>query len=164
MYIHKHNVCQHYQMKHQLNFILHLTEMLLHILYFFLKRKEEKSGVMWTRLCPLILKCSILSTVHKLQHTHTHTHTHTACLSQTVSTFYLKKKLFPLLFWYITLHVAMVCAEMVANLYHASGLLNTHMNSIHLQSLMVSEKQMKPEIAVMAKSMLVEVVHKMRER
>ena len=57
----------------------------------------------------------------------------------------------------------MVCAEMVANLYHASGLLNTHMNSIHLQSLMVSEKQMQPEIAVMAESMLVEVVHKIRE-
>jgi hypothetical protein len=57
----------------------------------------------------------------------------------------------------------MVRTEMVANLYHASELLNTHMNSIHLQSLMVIEKQMKQGIALMAKSMLLEVVHKMRE-
>jgi len=91
MYIHKHNVCQHYQMKHQLNFILHLTEMLLHILYFFLKRKEEKSGVMWTRLCPLILKCSILSTVHKLQHTHTHTHTHSMSFTNCEHILFKKK-------------------------------------------------------------------------
>jgi len=39
---HKHNVCQNYQMKHQLNFILHLTEMLLCILYFFLREKRKR--------------------------------------------------------------------------------------------------------------------------
>ena len=56
----------------------------------------------------------------------TRTRTHRAYLSQTMSTFCLKKKKFPFLFWCITLHVAMVRTEMVANLYHASGLLNTH--------------------------------------